>query len=123
MTPQALITQLQQAADSVAFSDVIATIEQHYDYAPQGFSNGLGDDPVVSAAGSNEGSCKIFAFAQRAGLDREQTLACFGGYYRDDVLGDPDGDNHANIRRFMRDGWDGICFDGPVLSPRSADAL
>lgn len=37
-------------------------------------------------------------------LDEDSTLACFGSYYRDDVLKFPDGTDHGNIRRFMRDG-------------------
>jgi|GEM_PF-3978162 len=37
-------------------------------------------------------------------LDEDSTLACFGSYYRDDGLKFPDGTDHGNIRRFMRDG-------------------
>lgn len=35
------------------------------------------------------------------------------------VLNDPDGDAHANIRSFMKHGWDGITFSGPALRPRA----
>jgi len=70
-----------------------------------------------SSAGSNEGSCKILAFAKMQKLTQEQTLALFGGYYRDDVLKHPNGDDHANIRNFMLCGWAGVSFDGePLMS-------
>jgi hypothetical protein len=32
----------------------------------------------------------------------EATLSCFGAYYQEDVLGDPDGTSHQNIRNFMK---------------------
>ena len=42
-----------------------------------------------------------------AGLSKEETLALFGGYYRD-VVATPEGDDHPNIRNFMKSGWDGV---------------
>ena len=115
MTVKELINKLNSRPDSIEFSDVIATIEDHYHYTPTRFSNGRNGMTVVNEAGQNEGSCKIFAFAKLNGLDVKQTLACFGNYYRDDVLGNPAGDDHANIRNFMHHGWDGIVFDGDTL--------
>jgi hypothetical protein len=50
------------------------------------------------------------AFAKLQGFSVEQTLACFGRYYREDVLGNPEGDDHQNIRQFMANGWDGVSF-------------
>ena len=50
-------------------------------------------------------------------LSVENTLACFGAYYRDEVLKQPDADNHGNIRSFMRTGWDGISFVKMPLKP------
>jgi len=95
---------------SVSFDDTMNIINQHYHYTPTTFSNGLGGDSVTNAAGSNEGSCKIFAFAQLNQLDQQQTLNLFGDFYHQDVLNDPDGDGHQNIRNFMRYGWEGIQF-------------
>jgi len=115
MNKEQLLQQLQQTPDSVAFSDVIAVIDAHYDYTPSEFSNG----DTVNAAGTNEGSCKIFAFAQLNQFDQAQTLACFGHYYRDDVLGNPDGNDHGNIRNFMSHGWDGIRFAQTALVEKS----
>jgi len=111
MSLEQLLQLLTSRADQVRFDQVMAVIDSHYDYRPAAFSNGCGDDMLHNQAGSNEGSCKIFAFAQLNQLDPTQTLACFGDYYRRDVLASPDGSDHANIRRFMRDGWAGIRFE------------
>ena len=48
-------------------------------------------------------------------LSPEATLACFGAFYFEEVLGDPNGTNHQNIRNFMKTGWDGIAFYGSPL--------
>ena len=112
MTVQELLAQVRTNPESVDFAQVIKVIDEHYDYTPSGFRNG----EVVNAAGSNEGSCKIFAFAQLNHLSEMETLALFGKYYRDDVLGNPAGDDHANIRNFILDGWLGIRFDAMPLS-------
>lgn len=114
----ALLQRIHQSPESIAFDEVMAVIAEHYDYSPAGFHNGLGDDPLWNAAGSNAGSCRIFAFARLNQLDEDSTLACFGSYYRDDVLKFPDGTDHGNIRRFMRDGWAGIRFESEPLSKR-----
>lgn len=118
MLVEQLLNQIRSAPDSVDFNDVMATIGEHYDYRPTRFSNGLGDDVVINEAGQNEGSCKLFAFARLNGLDEQQTLACFGHYYREDVLGHPEASDHGNIRSFMRHGWAGIQFDQDALTPR-----
>jgi hypothetical protein len=115
MTPNELIDRIKTCPDSIEFPDVISVIDTHYRYTPVRFSNGTGDRVVINEAGSNEGSCKIFAFAQLNGLDKAQTLACFGQYYRNDVLQHPDSTDHMNIRNFMVNGWDGISFDGQAL--------
>ncbi|BCG64736.1 MAG: hypothetical protein methR_P2528 [Methyloprofundus sp.] len=95
---------------SVSFDDTMHIINEHYQYTPTTFSNGLGDNSVTNAAGSNEGSCKIFAFAQLNQLDQQHTLNLFGDFYHQDVLNDPDGNDHQNIRNFMQYGWEGIQF-------------
>ncbi len=87
----------------------------YYDYSPGVFHNGQAGVAVSNAAGSNEGSCKLFAFAQLNQLDEAATLACFGRYYREDVLQSPAGTDHANIRNFIRFGWTGIRFEGEAL--------
>ncbi len=111
MSLPSLLEKLNQHPDQVTFNEVIETIDQHYHYTPARFSNGIEGDCVTSEAGSNEGSCKIFAFAKLNNLDEQQTLHCFGDYYRQDVLQSPEGNDHGNIRTFMRNGWQGIQFD------------
>ena len=118
MPIESLIERVRTNPDTVQFNEVMAAIADHYDYTPTRFSNGEGDDLVINEAGQNEGSCKLFAFTRLNGLTEAETLACFGDYYRKDVLAHPEGSDHANIRTFMRHGWAGIRFDQPAPSPR-----
>lgn len=101
----------------VSFAETIAIINAHYHYQPTDFTNGLTEPVLFNKAGTNEGSCRIFAFAQRHGLNEEQTLNLFGDFYHQDVLGHPNGSDHPNIRNFLRDGWKGILFNGVALTP------
>lgn len=103
---------LATAPESVNFADTIAVIDAHYDFTPTAFRNGELDN----AAGQNNGSCKIFAFSQLQQLPPQQTLHCFGSYYRDDVLQHPAATDHQNIRNFMRFGWEGVVFQGEALT-------
>lgn len=103
---------------AIDFHETMAVIAELYHYYPTEFSNGL-QDPLVNEAGHNEGSCKIFAFAKLHDLNSEQTLTLFGDFYRKDVLENPDGNNHQNIRHFKRDGWEGIVFKGQPLQLKS----
>ena len=118
MTNQTLIEKIKSAPDTVSFNEVIDYIMSTYQYSPAQFYNGHNDDKVTNEAGTNEGSCKIFAFAQLAGLSEQETLNCFGDYYRHDVLQHPDNTDHANIRTFMRHGWSGIKFQSAALAAR-----
>jgi hypothetical protein len=118
MTIDELLTQIKSHPETVEFQDVMDCIDEYYDYNPTRFINGRGHDQIINQAGTNEGSCKLFAFATLKGLNEEETLACFGKYYREDVLQYPEGKDHANIRTFMRHGWSGIQFDGTVLTKK-----
>ncbi len=95
----------------VSFNETIAVITENYAYQPTEFGNGL----LVNNAGSNEGSCKIFAFALIHQLSDQQTLNLFGDYYHD-VLNNPDGTDHQNIRNFIHYGWQGISFKNQALT-------
>ena len=99
--------------EQIDFSDTMAVIDSLYAFTPRAFRNG----PLRNDAGQNNGSCKLFAFARHQGLDEPQTLACFGKYYREDVLQHPAADDHQNIRNFMQTGWAGIEFTEPPLTP------
>jgi hypothetical protein len=114
-TLEQLIGQIITAPETVEFLDVINVIDANYHYTPVHFSNGPADDCVINEAGKNEGSCKIFSFAQIQHLDAIQTLNCFGHYYRDEVLNHPHNFDHANIRNFMRYGWKTINFEHSAL--------
>ncbi|GHA83543.1 HopJ type III effector protein [Modicisalibacter luteus] len=117
MTLHDLIAVLETAPDRVEFEDTLRIIEANYHYIPAGFRNG----PLSNAPGENAGSCKIFAFSRRHGLSEAQTLHCFGRFYRQEVLGDPSGEGHRNIRQFMQTGWSGVVFDTDPLTPQDND--
>lgn len=104
----------------VEFAETMTVIAENYHYTPTEFSNGI-EEAMLNAAGQNEGSCKIFAFAKLHNLDQGQTLGLFGDYYRKDVLQHPNGADHQNIRTFMRDGWEGVIFKGQALSAKHVD--
>jgi hypothetical protein len=106
MQLEQFLTKLNNSPESVQFEDTMATIEANYDYQASAFTNGNAEN----SAEQNQGSCKLLAFAKLQGFSVEQTLACFGRYYREDVLGNPEGDDHQNIRQFMANGWDGVSF-------------
>ena len=109
-----LLEQLEQAPETINFKEVIAYIDENYDFTPTKFTNGN----TINEANQNNGSCKVFSFAQLKNLSKEQTLSLFGEFYREDVLNNPDGTDHQNIRNFMKFGWDGISFDGEALKKK-----
>ncbi len=115
MALNTFLQRLHDAPESIAFTDTIAAIDAAYDFTPTAFSNGA----LRSETGQNNGSCKIFSFARLNKLSAQETLACFGDYYRKDVLGSPDGTDHQNIRNFMKSGWEGIKFKGEALKPKA----
>lgn len=108
------LTHIKQSPDTVRFSECIDYINKNYHFTNSSFTNGN----QCNEAGQNNGSCKIFAFAQLQKLTQQQTLSCFGEYYRHDVLENPQAEDHQNIRQFMLNGWPGIKFDGNPLTPR-----
>jgi hypothetical protein len=111
MQVQDLVTLVKTAPNTVEFSQVMDVIKNNYQYTPTAFTNGN----LTSEAGSNEGSCKIFYFAQLNKLSVQETLSLFGTYYREDVLQHPKGTDHGNIRNFMLTGWDSVKFTQKVL--------
>jgi hypothetical protein len=103
--------QLSTEPETITFQQSIELIDTLYDFTPTAFKNG----DVENAAGENNGSCKILAFAALHQLSEPQTLQMFGDYYRLEVMPDLKGHNHANIRNFMRSGWDGVSFSQQPL--------
>ncbi|RJG03873.1 type III effector [Noviherbaspirillum sedimenti] len=110
----AFLKKLDDMPEAVAFTDTMAVIEAVYAFTPAAFTNGS----LRNEAGQNSGSCKLFAFALLNQLSEQQTLACFGAYYRDDVLKHPEATDHQNIRNFMTTGWAGVKFESMPLTAK-----
>lgn len=108
---QDLLTQLQTG--DAQFSDVISYIEARYSHTPTAFQNGQ----QHNSATENQGSAKVFSFAQLNNLDQQQTLSLFAEHYAS-VLATPEATDHQNIRQFMQHGWDGIKFEGNALTAK-----
>lgn len=96
--------------DSLPFKEVIEFIETYYQHHPTAFKNG----ELHNEATQNQGSAKVFTFAQLNKLNKEDTLYLFAEHYQS-VLKNPDGTDHQNIRQFMIHGWPGIAFEGQAL--------
>lgn len=105
------LEKIKQNPENLEFSELMEVIDLEYNYTPSAFENGS----LENLVNENAGSCKLFYFAQLHGLSTDQTLACFGSYYREDVLKNPEGDDHQNIRNFIKTGWNGIEFSQTVL--------
>ncbi len=103
-----LLTNLK--SNSLAFKDVIAFIETYYQHQPTAFKNG----GAYNEATQNQGSAKVFAFAQLNELSVADTLCLFAEHYQA-VLANPTETDHQNIRQFMLKGWAGIVFEGNAL--------
>lgn len=97
----------------IAFSDVIAFIEDNYNYKPSAFSNGKQKNSV----NENQGSAKVLFFAKLNNLSKESTLKLFAEHYQS-VLEAPTETNHQNIREFMINGWEGVSFQSMVLQAK-----
>jgi hypothetical protein len=103
--------KLKTAPKEVTFENTMVVVETNYNFTPTAFTNGT----LRNEAGQNSGSCKVFAFALKQGLTKDETLACFGRYYFDEVLNDIEGNGHQNIRNFMKTGFEGLSFEGEAL--------
>lgn len=104
---------VEMNADELKFEDVIELIDTHYEYGLIEFKNG----DIVNKQGENEGSAKLLSYAALSGMDKETTLKLWGQYYRE-VLKDPSGTSHQNIRNFMKYGWEGVPFENGIALTR-----
>lgn len=95
---------------SITFKEVLEFIDSQYQHQPTAFKNG----DAYNEATQNQGSARVFAFAQINNLSKEDTLYLFAEHYQA-VLVHPDATDHQNIRQFMAHGWPGIIFEGQVL--------
>jgi HopJ type III effector protein len=106
---------VEMDADALTFEEVIEVIDTHYESQLLEFKNG----DIVNKQGENEGSAKLLSYAALSDMDKETTLKLWGQYYRE-VLNDPDGTSHANIRNFMKYGWEGVPFENGIALTRKA---
>ena len=104
----ALIAALKE--NTFTFTDVIKFIDTYYQHQPAAFKNG----DIYNEATQNQGSARVFAFAQLNNLSKENTLYLFAEHYQS-VLAAPDATDHQNIRQFIAHGWPGIVFEGEAL--------
>ena len=111
MTVDNFISKLRSNPKKVVFSETMSVIENNYVFTPTAFKNG----DLQNSDAENLGSCKVFSFAVKQQLTKEETLACFGQYYFIDVLENPNGTDHQNIRNFMNTGFEGLVFEDETL--------
>jgi len=97
--------------NAIPFNEVITFIETYYQHTPTAFKNG----EAINEASQNQGSAKVFAFAQLNHLSAADTLFLFAEHYQA-VLASPEAVDHQNIRQFMIHGWEGIQLEGIALT-------
>lgn len=114
MTLETFLNKLRTTPKDIEFTDTISVIESNYIFTPTAFKNG----ELHNNAGENSGSCKLLAFAKLQKLTKEETLTCFGKYYFEEVLNDPNGNSHQNIRNFMKTGFEGLVFESMPLGEK-----
>jgi hypothetical protein len=108
-----LLKGLQQK--TVAFSEVLQFIDSRYQHQPTAFKNGSAHNEATQ----NQGSARVFSFAQLNDLTEAETLWLFAEHYRA-VVAHPEGTDHQNIRQFMQHGWAGVQFYGQALTQKEA---
>lgn len=105
------LDKIKTNPEQISFEESVAYIDENYHFSPTSFRNG----EIVNEENQNNGSCKIFSFAKKHNLNQQETLHLFGDFYRKEVLENPNGDNHQNIRNFIKFGWEGIHFENEAL--------
>jgi hypothetical protein len=106
-----MLEKIKTQPQQISFQELIDFIDAHYQFTPTAFTNGA----LYNEAGQNNGSCKIFQFALLNNLTKDETLNCFGHFYREHVMGNPNGTDHQNIRNFMVSGFMGLKMEGVAL--------
>lgn len=111
MTREELITKSKTS--ELQFQEVLDHIAEQYHYSPTSFQNGN----LKNLASENQGSAKVLYFAKLNDLPQQDTLGLFAEHYQN-VLENPIGEGHQNIRQFMANGWNGVTFDADVLTAK-----
>lgn len=96
-------------SSNLMLEDVLETINSHYE--TQLLEYRVGN--IVNKQGENEATGLILSYAALSNMNQETTLKLWGQYYRD-VLKNPTGTDHANIREFMKTGWKGVPFENGI---------
>lgn len=112
MTLEEFKKKVKDHPTEISFLETLQVIDSNFEFTPTAFTNG----ELQNEAKQNSGSCKLLAFAKMQGFTKEETLACFGDYYFEEVLKDVDGSGHQNIRNFMKSGFEGLSFEGEPLT-------
>lgn len=109
------ITELLEKLNTkqLQFKDVLAFIEEKYDYSASAFQNGA----QKNSESENQGSAKVLSFAKLKNLSEADTLTLFAEHYAS-VLATPEGVDHKNIREFQLNGWKGVSFEKNVLTAK-----
>jgi 3-hydroxyisobutyrate dehydrogenase-like beta-hydroxyacid dehydrogenase len=115
MKLDAFLKQLNDDPASVTLDMALSTVGENYEFTPCGYTLG-----GVRFEADKTRSCQLYAFGLLHKLTRQQTLACFGHHYHDDVLKNPQGTDHQTVRLFMKYGWDGLKLDAMPLKARAA---
>jgi hypothetical protein len=113
MTLNDLLAAVYSDSKTLAFADVLSAIDAEFDFTPSAFVNG----ELKNSETENQGSCKVLCFAHKAGLSEGHAVRLFAEHYRD-VLADPKGDSHQNIRQFMKHGWHKVSFEKKPLQKK-----
>ena len=114
MIIQQFKTKLKVKPTEITFAETMQVIDDNFNFTPTTFTNG----DIKNNAGENAGSCKLFAFAKKQKLTKQETLFCFGEHYKN-VLEDEKGSSHQNIRNFMKTGFETLSFEGDALVLKS----
>lgn len=112
MTLEEFKKKVKDHPTEISFSETLQVIDSNFEFTPTAFTNG----ELHNEAGKNSGSCKLLTFAKKQGFTKEETLACFGDYYFEEVLKDLNGNEHQNIRNFIKTGFEGLSFEGDPLT-------
>ena len=74
MTLEEFKKKLAASPKEIYFSETMVAIDSKYVFTPTAYTNGK----VKNEVGQNSGSCKLFSFAIKEGLSKEETVTCFG---------------------------------------------
>jgi len=102
-----------EMSGEVTFEEFTEMVNEFFETQLLEFKNG----DLLNKQGENEGSAMVLSYSALSNFDKETTLKLWGQYYRE-VLADPKGDSHQNIRNFMKYGWEGVPFENGISLTR-----